>query len=86
MEVWDEEKEVRTESLDELEAFLLSELEKDKVFSINLGLTQNQKISEMTLIQGHASSFVWKPFDMSGIRPEVMTHKLNVFRDTKSVK
>lgn len=39
MEVWDEEKEVRTESLDELEAFLLSELEKDKFFSINLGLT-----------------------------------------------
>lgn len=40
----------------------------------------------MALIWGHASSFAWKPSDVSGIKPEVMTHKLNVFLDAKWVK
>ncbi|XP_021609076.1 uncharacterized protein LOC110612606 [Manihot esculenta] len=40
----------------------------------------------MALIWGHASSFAWKPFDMPGIDPEVMTHKLNILPGAKPVK
>lgn len=40
----------------------------------------------MALIQEHASSFSWKPSDMQEIKPEVMTHKLNVFPDPKPIK
>lgn len=72
--------------MDELEAFPLLELEKDKVFSTNSGLMQNQKIAEMTLIRRHASSFTWKPSDMLRISPEVITHKLNVFPNAKLVR
>lgn len=40
----------------------------------------------MALIRGHMSSFAWKPSDMSGIDPRVMTHKLNVLPEARPVK
>lgn len=86
MEVQDERKEGRTKPVDKLETFPLSELENDKIFSINPSLEQSQKEAAMALIRGHASSFAWKPSDMPRIKPVVMTYKLNVFPDAKPVK
>ncbi|XP_043811001.1 uncharacterized protein LOC122723282 [Manihot esculenta] len=70
LEVRDEKKEARTEPVRELETFPLSEVETDKVFSLNAGLTKEQKTEVIALIRGHASSFVWKPSDMPGLIPE----------------
>lgn len=50
MEVRDEGKEVKTKHINELEAFPPSELEKDKVFSIDSGLLHSEKTTVMTLI------------------------------------
>ncbi|KAG8633903.1 hypothetical protein MANES_18G146801v8 [Manihot esculenta] len=86
LEVRDEEKEAKTEPVGELETFPLSEAETDKVLSLNAGLTKEQKTEVMALIRGHASSFAWKPSDMPGIDPEVMTHKLNVFPEARPIK
>ncbi|XP_043805279.1 uncharacterized protein LOC122721502 [Manihot esculenta] len=57
LEVRDEKKEARTEPVGELETFSLSEAETNKVFSLNTGLTKEQKTEVMTLTRGHASSF-----------------------------
>ncbi|XP_043815061.1 uncharacterized protein LOC122724387 [Manihot esculenta] len=43
LEVRDEKTEARTELVEELEIFPLSEVETDKVFSLNAGLTKEQK-------------------------------------------
>ncbi|XP_043807307.1 uncharacterized protein LOC122721954 [Manihot esculenta] len=86
LEVRDEKKEARTEPVRELETFPLSEAETDKIFSLNASLTKEQKTEVIALIRDHASSFTWKPFDMPGIDPEVMTHKLNVLPEARPVK
>lgn len=64
-----------------LETFPLFEEESDKVFSINLSLEGRQKEATIALIWGHISNFTRKPSDIPWIKPEVMTHKLNVFSD-----
>lgn len=46
LEVQDKGKEVRIEPMDELETFPLAKLEKDKFFSINSSLIQNQKTQQ----------------------------------------
>lgn len=86
MGVRDERKETRTEPVDKLEAFPLLEQENIKVFNISSGLEQSQKATTMALIRKHAPSFTWKPSNMPGIKPEVMTYKLNIFPDAKPVK
>ncbi|XP_021616527.1 uncharacterized protein LOC110617827 [Manihot esculenta] len=57
IEVRDEKKEARTEPVDKLETFPLSEEESDKVFNVNASLEKDQKETTMALIRGHASSF-----------------------------
>ncbi|XP_043809016.1 uncharacterized protein LOC122722391 [Manihot esculenta] len=71
LEVRDEKTEARTESVGELETFSLSETEIDKTFSLNAGLTKEQKAEVMSLIRGRASSFAWKPSDMPRIDPGI---------------
>ncbi|XP_021617952.1 uncharacterized protein LOC110618996 [Manihot esculenta] len=86
LEVRDEKTEAKTEPVGELETFSLSEAETDKAFSLNAGLTKEQKAEVMSLIRGHASSFAWKPSDMPGIDPGVMAHRLNVLPEVRPVK
>ncbi|XP_043817405.1 uncharacterized protein LOC122725051 [Manihot esculenta] len=57
LEVRDKKTEAKTEPVGELEIFPLTEAETDKVFSLNAGLTKEQKIEVMALIRSHASSF-----------------------------
>ncbi|KAG8650777.1 hypothetical protein MANES_07G072438v8 [Manihot esculenta] len=57
LEVRDETKEARTEPVGELETFSLSEEETSKVFSLNAGLTKEQKGEAMALIRSHSPTF-----------------------------
>lgn len=41
---------------------------------------------EMTMIKEHASSFTWKPSDIPGINPGIMTHELKVCPNVKPFK
>lgn len=53
---------------------------------MNADLGPKQKKVVKELICGHSSSFAWKLVDMLRISLEIMTYKLNVFPDAKSVK
>ncbi|XP_021612888.1 uncharacterized protein LOC110615353 [Manihot esculenta] len=66
MAVKDERKEARTKPVDKLETYPLFREESDKVSSINSSLEESQKEAATALVQGHASSFAWKPSNMPG--------------------
>ncbi|XP_070001971.1 uncharacterized protein [Nicotiana sylvestris] len=70
-----EENENIKTMFEELEAVMLFEHWPDKKVYIGTNLISERKIIE--LLKANADGFAWSHSDMTGILPEVMTHKLN---------
>lgn len=85
IEETDEEKEQRTQLAEELESFILNKKLPKKTFSMNADLDNKQKEAIKALFRGNVDSFTYKSADMLGIDPQIMSHKLNVYSDAKSV-
>lgn len=66
--------------------FSLSKSKKEKVFSQNSTLTDQQKKISIALIQENSLNFSWNPSDMPSISPNIKTHWLNVYLDTRPVQ
>ena len=49
-------------------------------------LQPNEKDQLLNLLQINRDVFAWKPEDMTGVRPEVICHHLNIDPSKKSVK
>lgn len=53
---------------------------------MNADLRDEQKTTVKALVQGNMSSFAWRPTNIPGIGPQIMSHNLNIYPNAKSVK
>ncbi|KAK3009513.1 hypothetical protein RJ639_014098 [Escallonia herrerae] len=60
--------------------------DKEKTVRIGIGLTEDLKLKLINLLRSYSDIFAWTAFDMPGIDPEVITHKLNIDPLKKSIK
>ncbi|WVZ07299.1 hypothetical protein V8G54_020645 [Vigna mungo] len=69
----------RVEPMGEVQPFQLGAEEKTTMVGVNLSLNQVEQIGKL-LVQ-NKDLFAWTASDMSGIHPDVIFHKLSVFKD-----
>ena len=59
---------------------------RERMVKISRGLLEEKKRRLIALLKEYKDVFAWDYKDMSGLDPEVLTHKLNVDPKTKPVK
>ncbi|KAJ9185207.1 hypothetical protein P3X46_004865 [Hevea brasiliensis] len=81
-------EEQRIEPTEPLENFSLHKDNTDlkKMFYLNTNLPEERKDIVRSLIQKNAKEFTWKPSDMLGIDPGVITHRLDVNPKARLIK
>ncbi|WVZ15676.1 hypothetical protein V8G54_013242 [Vigna mungo] len=73
----------RVEPMGEVQPFQLGAEEKTTMVGVNLSLDQVERIGRL-LVQ-NKDLFAWTASDMPGIHPDVISHKLSVFKDARPV-
>ena len=58
---------------------------KEKTTRIGTSLTENDNESVIQMLQQNATMFAWTSADMSGVDPNVIMHRLSIFKDAKPV-
>ena len=67
----------RTKPIGELEAFPISEKYPNGCTYVNAHLKPHQKSRVKEFLASHQGDFAFKPSDLPGIHPSVMSHRLN---------
>lgn len=64
----------------------MEELEERKLVRLDATLEGKNRAKVLEVIKSRISTFTWKPEDVIGIDPIIITHKLNVDPSAKPVK
>lgn len=68
----------------ETQPFVLGKTE-DEITFMGRGLVENQAKEVGRVLADNKDLFAWVPSDMPGIHPEIISHKLSLFRDARLV-
>ena len=73
----------KPQPLEELEAVKLDESNEEKLVYVGSQLPKEEIIR---CLKNNADTFAWRPLDMPGIDPEVISHNLNVDPEAFPIK
>ena len=86
MEVLEDiDKEPAEKSEEALKKILVQDGDEERFFLLGSGLAEEEEKELETFLRANIEVFAWTPYEMPGIDPEVICHKLNVDRSAKPV-
>ena len=86
LDTWNELPEEWGEPIEELEMILLNDGSQEHTIHIGSKLNQVSKWHLISFLQKNIDLFAWTPIDMPDIDPSMMTHRLDVNPNYKSLK
>ncbi|XP_028125312.1 uncharacterized protein LOC114322230 [Camellia sinensis] len=81
----DVDKEPADKSQEPLKKIKVNEGDEERFLHIGYGLAEEEERKLEASVRENMKVFVWTPYEMAGVNPEVTCHKLNVDRMAKSI-
>ena len=76
--IWDVGRTPAQKSIEDLTEVRLDLADPDRFFLLGSQLPEPEKTELLDLLLKNKEVFAWTPYEMPGINPEVMYHKLNM--------